>query len=291
MPTYNGERFITEALEGLLSQTFADFELIISDNASTDSTPAICRAYAARDPRIRYIVQPRNLGVFDNHEFVVREALGEYFMFAGDDDVHAPSYVETMVKLLDESNEIALAYSDFGYISEAGVRGQPVGLRIVCDAAHSRLFNIARFMLYKSCLPMVMGMFRTKILLGALPMPHRQLRPMSADVDNALLVKVLTRGKARGTRSCLFYYRLKDRSSSFPPNWPAARSQQFLYLMAHNARVVRLMNNFVAESDLSLAHKLPLQAWAWISYTILLALPQFKSLWHNLRAALPTAKR
>jgi len=71
MPVYNGEKYIREALDSLLAQTFTDFELIISDNASTDGTQVICEEYAARDPRIRYVRQRENRGAVANFRFVL----------------------------------------------------------------------------------------------------------------------------------------------------------------------------------------------------------------------------
>ncbi|WNC86000.1 glycosyltransferase family 2 protein [Thermosynechococcus sp. QKsg1] len=85
MPVYNGAKFIREALDSLLAQTFTDFELIISDNASTDETEAICREYAAKDKRIRYVRQAQNLGAAANFKYVLDEARGEYFMWAAAD--------------------------------------------------------------------------------------------------------------------------------------------------------------------------------------------------------------
>ena len=70
MPVYNGEAYLRDALDSLLSQTFRDFELIISDNASLDTTEAICREYAGSDSRIRYIRQTENLGAAANFQFV-----------------------------------------------------------------------------------------------------------------------------------------------------------------------------------------------------------------------------
>lgn len=78
MPVYNGDPFIRGALDSLLAQTFTDFELIISDNASTDRTEAICREYAARDIRIRYVRQTENRGAKANFEFVLDKAVGLY---------------------------------------------------------------------------------------------------------------------------------------------------------------------------------------------------------------------
>jgi len=110
MPVYNGEKFIREALDSLLAQTFTDFELIISDNASTDATETICREYAAHDPRIRYVRQRENRGVLANFRFVLDEAVGEYFMWAAADDEWKSFFVEFCVDNIGNSGSIMTAY-------------------------------------------------------------------------------------------------------------------------------------------------------------------------------------
>jgi len=117
MPVYNGEPFIQEALDSLLAQTFADFELIISDNASTDGTEAICREYAARDKRIRCVRQPENLGAAANFQFVLDEAVGEYFMWAAADDVWLPKFIETCMKLLKTDASAKMAMTGYRCVS------------------------------------------------------------------------------------------------------------------------------------------------------------------------------
>jgi glycosyltransferase involved in cell wall biosynthesis len=112
MPVYNGEPFIREAIDSLLAQTFTDFELIISDNASTDGTEAICREYAAKDARIRYVRQAENRGPTANFQFVLDEAVGEYFMWAAADDLQKPTFVEKLVNLLDQHKDLCCAMSD-----------------------------------------------------------------------------------------------------------------------------------------------------------------------------------
>lgn len=97
MPVYNGERYIKEALNSLLAQSFKDFELIISDNASTDDTGSICREYANRDARIRYVRQSENKGAVANFQFVLDEAKGTYFMWAAHDDVWDTRWIETLL--------------------------------------------------------------------------------------------------------------------------------------------------------------------------------------------------
>ena len=99
MPIFNGEPFIREAIDSLLAQTFTDFELIISDNGSTDGTEAICREYAACNARIRYVRQPENRGGWFNFQFVLDAARGEYFMWAAHDDEWKENHIEKIIKI------------------------------------------------------------------------------------------------------------------------------------------------------------------------------------------------
>ncbi len=87
IPVHNGEDFISFAIESILEQTFKDFELIISDNASTDRTREICLEYKASDNRIRYIQQPKNIGGILNFKFLLNEAVGKYFIWMAADDL------------------------------------------------------------------------------------------------------------------------------------------------------------------------------------------------------------
>lgn len=103
MPVFNGEKYIREALDSLLAQTFTDFELIISDNASTDGTEAICREYVKKDPRIRYVRQPENRGGAANFWFLLDEAWSEYFIWAACDDIRSHDYLEINYDFLSKN--------------------------------------------------------------------------------------------------------------------------------------------------------------------------------------------
>lgn len=104
MPVYNGEKYIREALDSLLAQTFTDFELIISDNCSNDKTQEICLEYATKDSRIRYIRQIKNIEVIPNFEYVRFQAIGQYFMWAASDDKWSKKWLEDMYKKIVETN-------------------------------------------------------------------------------------------------------------------------------------------------------------------------------------------
>jgi glycosyltransferase involved in cell wall biosynthesis len=117
LPVYNGGPFLGKALDSLLGQTFTAFELIISDNCSTDQTAAICDAYLRKDPRIRYIRQEANLGAIRNFWQVLEQATGEYFMWAAADDGWDRTFIEKCLQCLDRDAEVGLAFSEYVVIS------------------------------------------------------------------------------------------------------------------------------------------------------------------------------
>lgn len=132
MPVFNGERFIKQALDSLITQTLADFELIISDNGSTDETEAICRTYANKDGRIRYYRNTRNIGGAPNHNRVLELATGKYFRWAHHDDVCAPEYLARCVEILERHLAVVLCYPKTTTIDACGnfVRNVEEGLHL-----------------------------------------------------------------------------------------------------------------------------------------------------------------
>jgi len=111
LPVYNSERYVAESIESLLGQSYRDFELVISDNASTDETPAICERYAKQDSRVRYYRQPRNVGLAPNHNFCVEQARGELFKWAAGDDLYHRDLLLRSVEALDERPNVVLVHA------------------------------------------------------------------------------------------------------------------------------------------------------------------------------------
>lgn len=110
MPVYNGAATVCATLESLLAQTFADFEIVISDNASTDSTRDVLAGYAARDSRVRVVRQAENIGANPNYNFVARQARSPYFKWASSNDLCAPAFLERCVEVLDARPDVVLAF-------------------------------------------------------------------------------------------------------------------------------------------------------------------------------------
>ncbi len=124
LPVYNGENFIADAISSVLAQTLTDFELIVQDNASTDRTGEICADFAARDKRVRYFRNPRNLGAAPNYNLAYSMARGEYFKWLAHDDRLMPGYLAATVAALDARPDAVLCNTVVRYIdAEGGVIG------------------------------------------------------------------------------------------------------------------------------------------------------------------------
>jgi len=163
LPVYNGENFLAESLDALLGQTYEDFELIISDNASTDGTADVCRDYTKQDSRIRYIRQPRNIGLQPNHNFVVKQARGELFKMASHDDLYARDLLKRCVDALDENPEAVLAHCWEAMIDPSGTVTKALTYSAAVDAprAPERL----RSLLFDGWDDYTYGVMRTRVLL------------------------------------------------------------------------------------------------------------------------------
>lgn len=134
LPVYNGENYLAESIDALLGQSYEDFELVISDNASTDGTAGICQRYARQDSRVRYIRQPSNIGCAPNHNFLVNQARGELFKMASHDDLYARDLLQRCIDALDEYPQVVLAHSWSAVIDEDSKIKELVAYPVATDA-------------------------------------------------------------------------------------------------------------------------------------------------------------
>ncbi|MCL4708118.1 glycosyltransferase family 2 protein [bacterium] len=120
VPVYNGEGFLGQSLDSILAQTYEDFEVIISDNASSDYTEDICRVFAGKDARIRYFRNPNNIGAARNFNRVFELAHGEYFRWHSADDLCEPTLLEKCKATLEEHSDAVLCAPKTCLIDEKG---------------------------------------------------------------------------------------------------------------------------------------------------------------------------
>jgi len=139
LPVYNGEEYLAESIEALLGQTYEDFELIITDNASSDGTEDICRRYEAKDSRIRYHRLPRNIGAAPNHNHVFTLARGELWKWASHDDLYGRDLLLRCIEALDERPDVVLAHAGTAVIDGSSHIKVPFDYRIATDSPHAPL--------------------------------------------------------------------------------------------------------------------------------------------------------
>ena len=111
LPVYNGERYLGQTIDSLLSQTYGDFDLLVSDNASNDGTEDICRSYAALDKRISYVRQGENIGAMGNFNYLASRASTDYFKWCAADDLIAPTFLATCIEFLESQLDFVLCHS------------------------------------------------------------------------------------------------------------------------------------------------------------------------------------
>ncbi len=170
VPVYNGERFIARCLQSLVEQDYPYLEIIISDNASSDRTSEICRDFASRFPFIRYFRQSSNKGVQQNFKKTLELASGNYFFWAGVDDLWKPGFTRALVDELESHPDTGLAMTAFDRIYEDGQRRDTKRFR----GRHSPNGKPALSVLLKVTSPLkynlfIYGMFRTSFLRKAVP--------------------------------------------------------------------------------------------------------------------------
>jgi glycosyltransferase involved in cell wall biosynthesis len=209
MPVYNGAKYIEQALDSILAQTYTDFELLISDNASTDATEAICRRYAEADSRVRYSRNAKNLGAAANYNRVIHLARGRYFRHAAHDDLLAPTNIERCVDVLDRYPDVVLAYPRMVMIDAAGEKTgtREHSLELEDARPSARFAKYARLCDDGSMCDPVFGLFRT----GAL----RETNLLGAYIaaDMILLGEMALRGRIVEVPEYLFFERYHAEGS------------------------------------------------------------------------------
>jgi glycosyltransferase involved in cell wall biosynthesis len=289
LPVYNGERYLREAIDCVLAQTFGDLELIISDNASTDGTEQICREYAAQDPRVRYYRNIKNRGAARNFNRVFELSSGEYFKWLAVDDLIAPDNVARTVQALECRPKAVLAYTLARHIDAVGETFSSNGH---LGPVHFKGSRVNRFKQLINRFTKDMGVSGPMILFGTYRRSAlASVRPMGGYFasDLVLLAELALKGKFVELPERLLSIRLHPGSSSWPDTWSYESIMQFYDPEVHGTanRAFHMQRyhleyfNAIARSDLSVQDKAELFLFC--------TRPPLKRLQHKLRTKLKGA--
>jgi glycosyltransferase involved in cell wall biosynthesis len=246
MPVWNGEAFLSEAIESILAQTYDDLELVISDNASTDATPEICRTYAKRDARVRYIRQEANIGANPNYIEVFRRSSGRYFKWAAHDDVLAPGFIQECVRVLDNDQAVVLCSPATVMINEDGspVRYSAEHKAVVDSYGHKWPVIPEKNQALMSDDPadrfaaVLLNMFMCLEIFGLIrrsALEKTSLQPSYVGGDKVVLAELSLIGRFHLLETSLFYRRCHPGqfsmagSGSYRAKWVSGRNERIFW--------------------------------------------------------------
>jgi glycosyltransferase involved in cell wall biosynthesis len=248
LPVRDGARYLAEAIDSILAQTFPDFELVISDNASSDQTAQICQAYAARDRRIRFYRQERNIGAAGNFNLVFERSGGKYFKWAAHDDLIHPTYLARCVAALEADPDAVLCQPVLEIVDGRG--GREVYDHTAFGTDRPRQSDrLAARLRARRCTE-VFGVIRRDALHGtALIADH-------VGADRTLLIELALRGRFVGVPELLFVNRdhperftRRNKTLHAQAAWyaPAGRQRRILRTWTLYASCLRLVRAYAGE--------------------------------------------
>jgi glycosyltransferase involved in cell wall biosynthesis len=207
MPVHNGGRYLADAIDSVLQQTLQDFELVVLDNASTDSTRAIGESYASRDSRIRYVRNERNIGVNPNYCRVFGLSRGRYFKWASSNDLLDRTYLEKCVSALESDPDLVACFSGTALFSDRVEAALPYQdhVNVVNSDAVARFDAVLSTMGLNSAMN---GVIRADVLR------RTALIPDYASSDVLLIAELALHGKIRQLGEPLFFRRMTPESAT-----------------------------------------------------------------------------
>lgn len=258
VPVYNGERYVGAALDSFLTQTWDDFELIVSDNASTDGTEAICRAYAAADSRVRYYRSSTNVGVARNYRRVFELSSSAYFKWASADDVVEPQFLQRCLDVLQHYPDVVLAYAKTRLVDDAGttIRNYEDNLHLTSESPARRFLDVQERLRLANA---VQGVIRSDVL--------RRTRLMGSYVgsDCIFIAELALHGKFHEVPAILFSRRFHSQAYSSITN-PASRLQYYnpgdsSGVVCYHWRRLWELGRIIERSPIPRGDKMQLRMW------------------------------
>jgi len=257
MPVFNGEHLLERALQSLLGQSFLDFEIIILDNLSTDSTPLICQRLAEQDERINYVLDNRHRTTHEASNYLVGIARGQFSVYAGDDDLWEKDFLEVLISLIesDPTADLAIANCrsinlDGRYVGRPFLRKREIFLMKLGPS-----FFWWSYLVRRNVVPVIFALFRTEVLRNS--PPFTTFDWTGADVDNLFVLSVATEHKVVISERVLFGYRAKTRlrppgkkNTFWSENW-----NHYRYFVPHQVLFTQKLIDLLRNSKFNFAQQ------------------------------------
>lgn len=247
LPVYNGEKFIREAIDALLSQTESNFELIVSDNASTDATEQICREYAFSDRRVIYIRHDENQEAMHNFAFVLGRARARYFMWAGHDDKWSENW---LAKLLSAHQDGVVL--TFGEVVAVDIKGEVIRHCRNLAFTGSLLFRSIRFAFqdeFEGKANLIYGLFRTDVLRDVL---RTECIGNRFAMDALIIFSVLQRGAIATMAGAYLYKRAGGHGDKDVQSYSLVKRLTALYLLPYYFGYIQRAHRFATKVILTI---------------------------------------
>jgi glycosyltransferase involved in cell wall biosynthesis len=230
VPVYNGERFLAECLDSLLSQTFLNFVLLISDNASTDRTEKICQTYVKADSRVRYHRNDTNIGLYGNLNLLLRSARTRYVKLAPADDFWAPTMLSDSLESMESDSSLVLCHPRAVLVNEDGgeIRRYERSLHLMED---DPVLRFRRVLTELGLVNQLTGVIRTDVVRSTLPLMNHTL------ADRVFLAELSLYGKIMELPKYQYFRRFHQESTSWDRK---SESHQIRRLFGSGTRRVRL---------------------------------------------------
>jgi len=237
MPVFNDVDYIEKSIQSVLNQSFEDFELLISDDQSSDGSADICKKYQESDHRVKYVRQPENLGISKNMKYLLDQSNSQFFIWAADDDLWAPAFLETLVQALEDNPEYVCTFSTFTHIDEAGnIIERPLDFDFEGTSAKQRIKKL----IIEPFDAFGYGLFRREPIKNVnFPVWGWPNKRVSWNNIYPTLFYYLAKGNYKHVYGePLFFNRVKTKT-----NHSLARNSRFYHLFAY---VIRKINLFTA---------------------------------------------
>jgi glycosyltransferase involved in cell wall biosynthesis len=255
MPVFNGARHLSEAVLSILNQDFRDFELVISDNDSNDSTREIAETFAAMDSRVKYIRQPTNIGAIANFNFLLRNARSKYFMWAAADDSCHPSMLGLLFRTMEADERLVLCCSSVQSISDDGTPLERNDLaQIELEKVNDRWVDIQRIFFRNPTTDIffaVYGLFRRPSIEGVdLKCIGKERHATGSEIP--FLAEISTRGRIACIGRHLKFYRWNKGSVYHTEQLTMSNTRQ----LRHYLHISEILLIVIARSKIAVGRKI-----------------------------------